>query len=676
MRINWKRLVSGALLIASLSLILFGCSDMGSAPEAKAPTKAIGGVVSNPDTGLPLPGVTVTAYAVVGGVTATTPLSTPASTTTNVNGKYTLYIPENFAGTVAVEASLSGASKVAAKSGKQVSLSSVRRIRAFLPNIKKEQLILPPVMISLATEMVALYVEQNKSGHFTPVNIQTAISVLEMFFGANFTEIPPPSSTGSIVSRAQQDLTVMIRAISQVVSSAGDVATLIVVDSSNMIGLGGKASEINAAINAARTELVASGVLPTAYATTALTTTVTQSATTQVSETLADSVPSAPTGLSGSADSTTATLTWNLVAGASSYLIYRDGVYINSIVPSESPTTTIGYTDTSLASSTEYTYEVKAHNSAGNSASAPVKLTTLPAAKTYTVSGVVTFADGSKIPGVKVTLTGDATGTTTTDAAGAYSFTVKNGTYTITPLLTSLNPASIQVAVANGNKSGQDFISTLTGGGVTTVITNPDGSVTTTTTYPNGTVSVSTTYPNGTVSVSTTYPNGTISVSTTYPNGTISVSTTYPDGSVTTSTTYPNGSVTTSTTYPNGTVISTITYSDGSVITTTTYPNGSVTTTTTYPNGSISGSLVDGYLVSGTVVDNSNAALLGVTVTITDGSYTATAVTGPFGTYTFRGVPAGSYSITPVLAPYTFVMATGITVSTSNVTGQNFTAGP
>ena len=68
------------------------------------------------------------------------------------------------------------------------------------------------------------------------------------------------------------------------------------------------------------------------------------------------SVSSTPqvTGLSANASGpTTVNLTWNSVAGATSYWIYRDG-YVPAIV------TTTSYTDGYLSSGTTYTYAIAA----------------------------------------------------------------------------------------------------------------------------------------------------------------------------------------------------------------------------------------------------------------------------------------------------------------------------
>jgi hypothetical protein len=73
----------------------------------------------------------------------------------------------------------------------------------------------------------------------------------------------------------------------------------------------------------------------------------------------------------------------------------------------------------------------------------------------YSISGTV-----SGPAGVTVTLSGAATGQTTTDGAGHYAFAgLANGSYTVTPSLPGyvLGPANRPVTLAGGNATGADF---------------------------------------------------------------------------------------------------------------------------------------------------------------------------------------------------------------------------
>ena len=76
------------------------------------------------------------------------------------------------------------------------------------------------------------------------------------------------------------------------------------------------------------------------------------------------------------------------------------------------------------------------------------------------------------------------------------------------------------------------------------------------------------------------------------------------------------------------------------------------------------------YSISGTIT-LSGSGLSGVTVT----AGSATATTASDGTYTISGLAAGSYTVTPSKSGYTFSPANqSVTISSSNVTGINFTA--
>ncbi len=86
----------------------------------------------------------------------------------------------------------------------------------------------------------------------------------------------------------------------------------------------------------------------------------------------------------------------------------------------------------------------------------------------YSISGSVRLPSGSvpgkPVPGVVMTLTGDATGTVTTDNYGNYTFRgLPNGNYTVTPAKTGYTfmPVNIIVTVSGANKTGQSFTGVL-----------------------------------------------------------------------------------------------------------------------------------------------------------------------------------------------------------------------
>ncbi|MGG3623865.1 fibronectin type III domain-containing protein [Bacillus gobiensis] len=81
--------------------------------------------------------------------------------------------------------------------------------------------------------------------------------------------------------------------------------------------------------------------------------------------------PNAPQNLAGTPTSTSVSLTWTAVSGATSYKVYRDGVSVGS------PTTN-SFNNTGLTASTEYDYQVSAVNAAGEGTkSAVLTVTTL-----------------------------------------------------------------------------------------------------------------------------------------------------------------------------------------------------------------------------------------------------------------------------------------------------------
>ena len=86
------------------------------------------------------------------------------------------------------------------------------------------------------------------------------------------------------------------------------------------------------------------------------------------------------------------------------------------------------------------------------------------------------------------------------------------------------------------------------------------------------------------------------------------------------------------------------------------------------------GIALNGYTVSGTVTLG-GSPLPNVTVSLVGATGTTTATTGSDGSFTFSGVTDGSYTLTPALSGYTFAPSSrSVTVSGSNVTGQDFTA--
>ena len=112
-----------------------------------------------------------------------------------------------------------------------------------------------------------------------------------------------------------------------------------------------------------------------------------------------------------------------------------------------------GLTGTSYSLSYSYNQgdQVKSVNYHGTTGYAPGAPLTyghfgFTGAPPYTLSGVVTNAQGQAVAGATVTLSGAASGTTTTNGGGQFSFgNLQGGTYTLTPTLAGyvFNPSSI-----------------------------------------------------------------------------------------------------------------------------------------------------------------------------------------------------------------------------------------
>jgi len=141
--------------------------------------------------------------------------------------------------------------------------------------------------------------------------------------------------------------------------------------------------------------------------------------------------PSIPTNLAGSAVSTTVNLSWTASTddvGVAGYNIIRNGVWVANSEP-------ITYTDSGLATSTTYNYQVQAFDLAGNTSlsSATVAVSTV-----YTIPPTApTNVVGTPYSAVGITLTWTAS----QDPQGLSSYQIFRGT----------SPSSlVQVGVVNG----------------------------------------------------------------------------------------------------------------------------------------------------------------------------------------------------------------------------------
>ena len=366
---NWMGFTFKAILLASLSLFLFGCGS-GSSTDPPA-VKSVNGVVSDSTAGqLQLSAnATVTAYAVdANGNVSSTPLSSPVKS--DAQGKFSLTIPASYTGGIML------------KSEREIGVRVVV-VRSLLASVPQNQ----PVTISPATEMVAQYIVINKSGKFTSDNIQKAILVLEPFFGPNFTQVPPPE-TGVPLTQPQLQLLTATQAIESLLPPNGiyTLAQLITVNDSGKIAMGTEPilTAVNTAIAASYNGLLIVGAISGDIPRPAIIQPV-PSEPTNLSDTTA---PTAPQNLVESVSNGATILSWSAATdavGVTAYYVYRNNVLIGT-------TANLTYTDSTIAEAMSYTYQIKARDAVGNisAGSNTVGITTLPIL-TYTISGKITF---------------------------------------------------------------------------------------------------------------------------------------------------------------------------------------------------------------------------------------------------------------------------------------------
>jgi Carboxypeptidase regulatory-like domain len=247
----------------------------------------------------------------------------------------------------------------------------------------------------------------------------------------------------------------------------------------------------------------------------------------------------------------------------------------------------------------------------------------------FSISGGVS---GSALHGVLVTLSGTATGNTTTDASGNYSFTgLAAGDYTVTPSLAGFvfNPVSDVVTVSGAAVIGSNFTETASAAATSIVSGTASGAV-----AQNVLINLS---GSNTGSVLTD-SSGNYSFSGLAAG--IYALTPSLAGFIFN----PASSVVTTTSGINAPGINFTATADASSA------------------SSISGT------VSGVVVQNVTINLSGVN--------TGSVLTDVNGKFSFTGLAAGNYTVTPSLAGHTFSPASSTVTTTSgtDVTVSNFTS--
>ncbi len=635
---NWKGFTLKAILLASLSLFLFGCGN-NVTPEAPV-LKAISGIVADSSTGQRSANATVTAYAVdAAGNVSTSLLGVPPSVQSDGQGNFVMNIPESYTGGVMFQA-VAAAPPVASLKSSQAGSVVLRSLQT---SVKSNE----TVVISLATELVVQYIEKNKSSSFTAANIQKAILVLEPFLGQNFTQTAPPA-VGSTPTVPQQQLVIMTQAIESLVATGNyTLASLVTVNSGTntiAIGEGTALAGLSATVTTITKDLITVGAVSGSFTLPAITP-VTEP---DLSDTTA---PTTPTNLTATSTTSAVTLSWGAASdavGVTAYNIYRDSVFIASATSSAR-----SFTDSSLKSGTTFTYEVIARDAAGNkSAASSVNIATAPIL-TYKISGKISSGT-TGLASVYVVISGAGSGVFITDADGNYSMAgVSAGSYTVTPVFSgyTFTPSSKTVAVIGADVSAIDFSATAVNAG--TVV----GGIT----YPAGTVTGGISYPPGTVIGGISYPSGLVIGGITYPTSTIIGGVTYPTGTVIGGVAYPNGVIIGGVNYPSGTIVGGVAFPLGTLIGSITYPSsGEVKSQVTY---GVSGKVVRAPTSSEVQVIPVGVAGVIVNVVNSSNATVATASTDSTGSYYFKNITNGSYTVSVDPAYFT---GSGFTTATSS----------
>jgi Carboxypeptidase regulatory-like domain len=344
---------------------------------------------------------------------------------------------------------------------------------------------------------------------------------------------------------------------------------------------------------------------------------------------------------------------------------------------------------------------------------------TANAGLTYSISGAVGTVSGAALAGVTITLTGDANAVTVTNASGNYSFPgiVLNGNYIVTPSLTgyTFSPTGTGVIISGADGTGINFTATANAAvtysisgtvsgdavaGVTITLSGGTfGTAITSTTGLGGTYSFSGLLPGKyTVTPSLAGYTFTAPISITlntadYPGNNFT-STVVPSTFIYTISGAVSGAVTNGVKiYLTGMgVTPPATTSGGGAYSFPSLANGVYTVTpvlagytfapassvVTIAGGDISGTNfvatanAASYSISGTV---SGEVKSGVTITLS-GAGSGKTTTNGSGNYSFSGLVAGSYTVTPSLAGYTIApLSLSPTIGSANVTGQNFVVG-
>ena len=328
--------------------------------------------------------------------------------------------------------------------------------------------------------------------------------------------------------------------------------------------------------------------------------------------------------------------------------------------------------------------------------------------QTFSISGTISPTAGGS--GATVKLSGAASGTTTTNSAGAYTFSgLANGTYTVTPSNTGFTfaPVSANATINGANIVGLNFTATKQAAptfSITGTI-SPAAAGNGATVKLGGAANATTTANSSGVFTFAGLANGAFTVTPSHAGFTFapdSANATVNGANVTgvnfagTAQTFSISGTITPAAAGNGATVklsgaATVTVSANSsgVFTFTGLTNGAYTVTPSHAgftfapsnaSATINGANVAGvnfagtaqtFSISGTITPA--AAGNGATVKLS-GAATATTTANTAGTFTFTGLANGAYTVTPSHTGFTFAPGSAnATINGANVTAINFT---
>jgi fibronectin type 3 domain-containing protein len=182
------------------------------------------------------------------------------------------------------------------------------------------------------------------------------------------------------------------------------------------------------------------------------------------------STPLAPTGVSAQASTSQVSLTWNTVAGASNYSVYR-GTSIGSLSLLASGITVANYLDASVSNATTYYYAIRSFNGldSANSTVVSAKPLATPAVPTLTALSTTSVrVTWSAVVGA------DAYDIRYGTSTGSYTSTISNASspYTISGLTVG---TTYYIVLRAKNSVGSGATTDSTEGNVTTALNMPSG---------------------------------------------------------------------------------------------------------------------------------------------------------------------------------------------------------